>query len=360
MSPGDNLHIKYPVLFSVKVLQHYFLDFMDILFDDLPADKQVRILAKYDVRKIWEIQPTPQTEHWLKGRSLVFKKNALGFVVLAGNNGLVGDANHLMENESLRFVIKVIDPYFFQYSAGFLTMEKVKIEKSLKPDVPDRYFKNVYKLGNATASQYPFLAQTPNLYNSGLEYAPDTIVKDLAAGDFFIAKQLVASGSAPQNVTNLNWLKLAPLAPGTPMHYVSSADLVEGLELGEDIPTDAFALIEIKGGHALGAFSLYDAGGTMRSPEFEIRVKNRHTWWRHSLPPQTTGPLTSIVQQDAFPLTAQGKRALNLTFKVDNGSPGTTKNVEKKDVENPNGVTPLLYEKQAGKVQRLLSDMYIQ
>ena len=95
MSPGDNLHIKFPILFSVKVLHHYFLDFMDILFDNLPADRQVRNLAKYDVRKIWEIQPTPQTEHWLKGRSLVFKKNALGVVVLAGNNGLVCDPNRI-------------------------------------------------------------------------------------------------------------------------------------------------------------------------------------------------------------------------------------------------------------------------
>jgi hypothetical protein len=42
-----------------------------------------------------------------------------------------------------------------------------------------------------------------------------------------------------------------------------------------------FGIVELFGGHQNGAFSLTDAAGRCLSPVFEIRFRNRSTWWKY-------------------------------------------------------------------------------
>lgn len=365
MPSGDVIISKYPVLFQVKVLHHYFLDVGNAMYDNLLPSEKIRILADYDVRTLLKIMPTPNTKRILDGHNLLFKPHGLGFVVLcnADGAGVVASGKKPKIGERLLFSVKIVDPYFLQYSAGFLKSEQVRIEKSTDGRRPDRFFKKVYLLKNDVAGQSSSLAALPAAYQPADEFAPESIVQHDADLDgnmeFYIAQRAVATNTAPAAAPNLNWLKLEQLAPqNSNIRYVSQADLSE-VELGEDIPPDSFALIEITANAGVGTSHLYDGAEDLNSPNFELRFKNRLTWWRHSLPPWVEGPLTSIEQTTIRPLTLRGKQKIDLTFQVSDGNNGNEP-LEKKGVDGPSSRTPILPETtNTGSVTRLLSDIYI-
>ncbi|MCF8243576.1 MAG: hypothetical protein K9J37_08735 [Saprospiraceae bacterium] len=365
MPSGDVIQSKYPVLFQVKVLHHYFLDKSKTLFDNLSALDKIRILAEYDVRNLLKIAPTPSTQRILEGHNLLFKPHGQGFAVLcqADGNGVVGKGKKPEVGEKLRFWVKIVDPYFMQYSAGFLKNELVRIEKSTDGRSPDRFFKQVYHLKNDGLGQSNSLAATPASYEPSSEYAPESIVQHDADLDtnmeFYIAQRAIATNTPPTTVANLDWLKLEQIAPqNSNIRYVSQADLTE-LELADDIPQDTFALIEIEATAGAGAMHLYDGTDKLNAPTFEVRFKNRLTWWRHSLPTWVEGALTSITQPEIRPLTLRGKQKIDLIFQVSDGNNGNVP-LEKKGVDVPSKQTPVLPETtNNGSVTRLLSDIYI-
>ncbi|MBI1227574.1 MAG: hypothetical protein GC192_20240 [Bacteroidetes bacterium] len=365
MQNGDLIISKFPVLFQVKVLHHFFLDVGSTLFDNLPALDKVKILADFDLRAILQIEPTKSTQQILDGRNLLFKPHGLGFAVLcqADGNGVVDAGKKPIIGEKLRFGVKIVDPYFRQYTASFLVNQQVRIEKSTDGRSPDRFFKNVFLLKNDVSGQSNSLSATPPNYDSTLEYAPESIVQHDVNLDgnppFFIAQRLVATNAPPTNGANLDWLQLAQIAPqNANLKYVSQTDFTE-VELENDIPPDCVALIEIEANAGPGAFHLYDSNDDLNSPSFEVRFKNRLTWWRHSLAPWVAGALTSITQQEIRPLTFRGKQNIDLTFQVSDGNNGNVP-LEKKGVDVPSKQTPILPEtNNAGSVNRLLSDIYI-
>ncbi len=365
MPSGDFIHVKYPVLFQLKVMHHYYLDVGKKLFDNLDGLKKIRLLAEYDVRKILQIQPTPSTQRLLDGHNLLFKPHGLGFAVIcqADGNGIVGLGKKPRVGQNLRFWVKIIDPYFMQYSAGFLKSEQVRIEKATDGTSPDRFFKKVYHLKNDAAGLSFSLAAIPADYEPAKNYPPESIVKHDANTDgnpeFYVAQRAVGTNTAPQVSTNLDWLKLEQITPqNSNVRYVSQTDLTE-VELGTDIPQDCFALIEIEANAGAGPAHLYDGAENLNAPTFEVRFKNRLTWWRHSLPPWVEGSLTSITQTEILPLTLRGKQPIDLTFQVSDGNNGNVPMV-KKSVDVPSKQTPVKPElANNGSVTRLLSDIYI-
>ena len=365
MPSGDFIQSKYPVLFQVKVLHHYFLDKVYALFDNFLPSEKIGALAEYDVRKFLKIQPTAQTQRILDGKNLLFKPHGLGFAVLcnADKDGVVGKGKKPAIGERLRFSLKITDPYFMQYSAGFLKKEEVRIEKSTNGRTPDRFFKKAYHLKNDSTGQNSSLAAPPVNYDNAQVFTPESIVQHDANAngtpEFYIAQRAIASNTPPTVAANLDWLKLVQIAPqNSNIRYVSQADLTE-LELGDDLPQDGFAVIEIEANAGAGALHLYDGADNLNSPTFEIRFKNRLTWWRHSLQPWVTGSITSITQAEILPLTFQGKQKIDLTFQVSDGNNGDEP-LEKKGVEVPSNRTPILPEKaNNGSVTRLLSNIYI-
>ncbi len=365
MPSGDVIQSKYPVLFQVKVLHHYFLDKSKTLFDNLSAQEKIRVLAEYDVRNLLKIAPTPSTQQILEGQNLLFKPHGQGFAVLcqADGNGVVGGGKKPKAGERLRFWVKLVDPYFMQYSAGFLENEKVRIEKSMDGKSPDTFFKHVYHLKNDVAGQSNSLCAMPANYELPSEYVPESIVQHDANLDgnmeFYIAQRAIATNTPPTVGINLDWLKLEQIAPlNSNVRYVTQTDLKE-LELADDIPQDSFALIEIEASAGAGATHLYNNSNELNAPTFEVRFKNRLTWWRHSLPPWVEGSLTSITQAEIRPLTLRGKQKIDLIFQISDGNVGNVP-LEKKGVDVPSKRTPVLPETtNNGSVKRLLSDIYI-
>ncbi len=107
--------ITYRPLFQVNILHNYFLS--DGTGDTIESD----LLAKYDARGFVDLIPTDQTISILKGHKMVFKKQAEGFTVyikVSGDTGILErtpfiDVIHELQ---LTFVIKVIDPLFWNYT----------------------------------------------------------------------------------------------------------------------------------------------------------------------------------------------------------------------------------------------------
>ena len=354
MNQGDVITIQYPVLFSVMIRHHYFLDkrfIQDVknpdnsikvakgyhLWDNIPPDEQVKILAGYDVRRFFRIEPTPQTRVALAGMGAVFKVHGMGFVVAQGKT--VGTPEVLADTDRLLFTIQVIDPGFYQYSSMMMQMEEVRIEKATTPGGRDKLFKKVYWLGNSTAPQFPFLSRPPAVFNATNTYAPEDLV--LRSGVLQQARRQISTPAEANDNANWEVLPARNVAPAI-VHYLSKEDLTE-VEITPDIPADTFAVIEIKAKHpAVPAFDLYGGGNALLSPRFEIRLKNRSTWWRYF--DQKTGmPVKVKETATPFALTQLGQEEV-----IHNG------------IKLPNrGVAHPVNRDPADAGKRLLSDIYL-
>jgi hypothetical protein len=389
MKPGDIIHIKYPVLFSVKVLHHYFLDNRASLFDNFESEKSgLMALAEHDIRQVFEIKPTPSTTKLMAAKGFLFKLHQFGFTIIAqGDPALpIEEGRRLEATERLEFSLKIIDPYFLQYSAAFSQLEQVRVVKAGQPGEQDRFFKRFYRFDNRAATLMPFLAKGPSNYDNTRHYSAEEMVRSISGGmvafhqakqslaagvalgsaawnplptkDYaaydanleyttgqrvraagvlghFEAKQLVPTNTPPQTPDNAFWRKLNDLNA----YYATAADLGAELELKGDYPADAVALVSIAGGHQSDEFSLYDATFHLRSPKFELRFQNRWSWW-HYLNVPSGSP---SIPDDFFPITQRGKVASRDT------------------VPNPDGRTGLRREplESSQPLTRLFSDIYL-
>ncbi|MBK9017206.1 MAG: hypothetical protein IPM82_25870 [Saprospiraceae bacterium] len=389
MTPGDVIHIKYPVLFSVRVLHHYFLDKRASLFDNFESEKSgLLALAEHDIRQVFEIKPTPSTTKLMAAKGFLFKLHQFGFTIIAqGDQALPSEVERrLSDTERLVFSLKIIDPYFLQYSAAFSQLEQVRVEKAGQPSEQDRFFKRFYRFDNRAATLMPFLAKGPSNYDNARAYSAEEMVRSVSGGtvafhqakqtlaagvalgsaswnplptlDYaaydanlayefgqrvraagnlghFEAKQLVPPNTPPQTPDNAFWRKLNDLN----LYYASAADLGTELELKDDYPADAFALVSIAGGHQPDEFSLYNATFHLRSPKFELRFQNRWSWW-HYLNVPSGSP---AIPDDFFPITLRGKAT------------------GRDNVTNPDGKSGLRREppESTQPLTRLYSDIYL-
>lgn len=387
MSPGDIIHVKYPVLFSMRVLHHYFLDKRTRLFDNFASENSgLMALAEHDIRQVFDIQPTPSTKQLMAAKGFLFKPHPFGFTVIGQGDAAqpIEEGQRLSDTERLEFSLKIVDPHFLQYSAHFSQLQSVRIEKAVQPDKQDRFFKRFYHFDNRAATHMPFLAKGPAnydnnrpysteemvrsvsggmvafhqakesmaagvalgsanwnllptrdyaLYNANLEYTTGQRVRASGSLGHFEAKQSVPTNTPPQTPENAFWRKLNDLN----VYYATAADLGAELELKGEYPADAFALISIAGGHQPDEFSLYDATFHLRSPKYELRFQNRWSWWHYLNVPNGS----PAIPDDYFPITLRGKVA------------------GREAVPNPDGKTRLRREPQdvSQPLTRLFSDI---
>jgi hypothetical protein len=354
MNPGDVITIKYPVLFSIMIRHHYFLDkrfIQDVknpdnsikvakgyqLWDNIHADEQVKILAKYDVRRFFQIEPTLGTQATLAGIGAIFKVHGMGFVIATRKTAL--DPVVLADTEQLLFILRVTDPGFYQYSSMLNKIEEVRIEKAATLGDRDKLFKKVYWLSNSSALQFPFLSNPASVFNAGNTYQPEDLA--LRSGTLQQARRLISTSAEANDDANWEMLPARNVAP-TLVHYLSKEDLVE-VEITPDIPVDTFAVIEIKAKNpTVPAFDLYGGGNALLSPRFEIRLKNRSTWWRYF--DQKTGTPVKVKETATpFALTHLGQEEV-----VHNGI----------KLPNPSVAHPVNRDP-ADTGKRLLSDIYL-
>ncbi|WP_421825843.1 hypothetical protein [Larkinella sp.] len=119
----ESFGISYQVLFSVRVLHRYFLDFGTTPFDtNAPSDearKKIELIRQvYDVSQFLAFLPDAPTQQRLKNQRMLFKKQADGFVVLAATDNPRSQTPFLPLPAGLKFVFAVYptDPFFMLYT----------------------------------------------------------------------------------------------------------------------------------------------------------------------------------------------------------------------------------------------------
>ncbi|MBT2116968.1 hypothetical protein KK141_10460 [Dyella sp. LX-66] len=300
----------YRRLFEVRLLHHYWLDDGGQRFDTLSADMQAARLLGYDVRPLLRVAPTPSTLKQLGGLRCLFLATAQGFVVAAPSEATFDAA------ATFSFAVSLAGGDCLDYTA--LTFRAQAIQSAADPAdlsptrVVYRYKADVPVLSNLTGAKRDFGAGKV-LFLSRDYPAP-------AASD--AVEAMVLSGGALLQLTSDNpgaatqqlgasaadlpvFLHQGDVPAITPPAGVAGAP-ARGVQLGDEVPDDVFALITLTAVRASDDdFSFVDGTGAPKAPAtvYEVRLKNRSTWWTYL--DKRTGAL-SAAEPQPLPLTFYG------------------------------------------------------
>lgn len=275
----------YRKLFEVRIFHHYWLDDGATLFDRLSDEKKERNLLAYDVERFLSIKPTAATEKTLKAYRAIWRKTRTGFIVA------VPDDAALPLDTMLKWGLAVIDPEFFNYTA--LTLPPQAIHECYTGDRSTRYrFKeNVPVFSNLTGasrggreSKRLFLSREIEPLDAGDKI--EAIFEERGALCQLTADQ---TGGDPATQTLDSDVSSMPVFANqndvpeiTPPEGVTDAPS-RGILLDDDLPGDLFALISLAATRGNNdEFSFIDINGKSlaKYPVYEVRFKNRHTWWK--------------------------------------------------------------------------------
>ncbi|MEV8518806.1 hypothetical protein ABZR86_03300 [Dyella marensis] len=279
---------SYRRLFEVRLLHHYWLDNGGQIFDTLPADMQAARLLGYDVRPLLRVAPTPSTLKQLAGLRCLFMPTAQGFVVAAP-----GEATFPTDT-AFSFSVAIADGQCLDYTA--LTFRAQAIQEAADPGdlsptrMVYRYKADVPVLSNLTGVKRDFGAG-PVLFLSRDYPAPaasdavESMVLSAGAllqltGDNPGAATEQLGASATDMPVFLHQGDVPAIAP--PAGVVGAP--ARGVQLGDDVPDDVFALITLTAVRAGDDdFSFVDGTGAPKAPAtvYEVRLKNRSTWWTY-------------------------------------------------------------------------------
>ncbi len=275
----------YRKLFEVRIFHHYWLDDGATLFDRLSDEKKERNLLAYDVERFLSIKPTAATEKTLKAYRAIWRKTRTGFIVAAPDDAV------LPLDTMLKWGLAVIDPEFFNYTA--LTLPPQAIRECYSADRSTRYrFKeNVPVFSNLTGasrggseSKWLFLSREIEPLDAGDKI--EAIFEESGALCQLTADQ---TGGDPATQTLDSDVSSMPVFANqndvpeiTPPEGVTDAPS-RGILLDDDLPGDLFALISLAATRGNNdEFSFIDINGKSlaKYPVYEVRFKNRHTWWK--------------------------------------------------------------------------------
>jgi hypothetical protein len=289
------------------MLHHYWLDEGATVFDRIgnQGTRDSRLM-NYDRRSFLAVRPSLSTEKILAGYQCIFKENSLGFVVAA-------PANLQMPGDTvLEFVVTVEDSRFFEYTAPTLRPQTVYELYDDLDKTTYRYKENVPVLSNLTgvtrgsgASQALFLSQehpsqAPNDQVEALVLSGNGLAQLTSDGPGATAQLLAAdAGDLPVYLHQGD-------APAITVPAGLAGAPAKGVRLSGDVADDVFAYLSLTAARASDtAFSFVDAAGGARAtpPAYQIRFKNRSTYWRYR--DKRTGAVDS-TEANPLPLTYFG------------------------------------------------------
>jgi len=334
-----SFHIIYKNLFEVKLLHHFFLNNGEQGWDALEPGEKTRMEEQYDSREIFQIIPTGECASLMKAHYALFRTTPSGFLVGIKSvpdsvlpetfNPFTG----LDEELTFRFLIKLKDPNFLNYTAlpisgqdgNFYVFKNYQVtSQSVFPSIcaiqplykpgkeyfpgdmlsnhpvnQTRLFTALVKTVNNTSTPSDWLneegsATTPLHYASeGDRYTVASGIYNYKVKQENIIPQVTFKNGKGEVITP----KLAIIAGD---HYMIQADLrgypagfytlhAENVDpayvddvtlylLQEDMVS--FGVIEIRVKSNQPGFDLLDQGH-LRAPVFELRFRNRMTYWRY-------------------------------------------------------------------------------
>jgi len=267
----------YARLFEVRILHHYHLDDGNAVFDVVAHPE--RLLKDYDIRQFFLIRPTTDTARILAGLRCIVLNTAIGFVVAAPKG------KELPVNAQFEFVLSVVDPAFFNYTA--LTLLPRDIIELVDNGVNYRFKRNVFVFSNQTGhgvAPHLVLSNPIPTLNTSLIYPWEAIVMDATGNQLLQSLGDQTNMSLSGDVQTLS----------TMIPYVHQDDIPtlqppgapnKGVSLKVGIPDDVFALIHVAAqGGATAEFDLLDTNKQPKDtnyPVFHLHFKNRMSYWRY-------------------------------------------------------------------------------
>lgn len=113
--------MRFGVLFEVAVLHDYWLNVNAVVYEALSPERQRVVGRQHDPGSYIEVVPTAATRAVLAGHGMLFKKLSTGFLIGAELEGAtMMHRRALGSSDVLTFALRVVDPLFFNYTAGVL------------------------------------------------------------------------------------------------------------------------------------------------------------------------------------------------------------------------------------------------
>lgn len=144
-------NITYKTLFGVQILHSYFLNQGNDEFDNMPLNKQKKVLQEYDLKNLIEIQPTKAAILKLKNNHLVFRltKNGIQIEVKTSPNDSELPFTDIPLSLTLDFVFKIKDSYFENYTDINISSNKILYLSNVKPEDEPNTFPYIPLVANA-------------------------------------------------------------------------------------------------------------------------------------------------------------------------------------------------------------------
>ncbi|WP_027159960.1 hypothetical protein [Methylobacter luteus] len=300
---------RYRPLFEVRLLHHYWLDDGATVFDlisDQP--RKSKRLQTYDRRPFLTVAPTAATAKALQALNCVYKDTALGLIVM------VPGLQVIPTDTLFEFIVTVTHADFFNYTALTLPPRKIDAFYHQAEDKTYRYKTNIFVLSNLTGASRDagsnktlFLSSPYSAGNEAdkVEYlvlSDGGLVQLTSDSDVTdpISQQLNADATVLPVFVHQDDVPAIVPPPG----LVEAPE--RGLLLTSDIPDDVFALIRLSPIRADdNDFSFIDDNGIAKEhhPIFQVRFKNRSTFWRYINKNTRT---VNSTEPDPLPLTYFG------------------------------------------------------
>lgn len=218
--------IGYKRLFSVQILHNYFLNQGSKSFEAMTQQKKANAMASYQVPSILKVIPSSDTARQMKGRGMSFRMDNTGFFVgikidqEAAKGGLNKPFIPVNDELRLRFFIKLIDPYFLNYSSlGLKTASE-----------------QVYYFNNEVDNSLTGIAHLSNplpAYDPGKSYEAGALIVDDASAPTQLFQALRDTGSGAFQVADWEEQILAEDYLRPPENYVKGDVVQSGNSLFE-------------------------------------------------------------------------------------------------------------------------------
>jgi hypothetical protein len=356
--------IEYDTLFEIRILHHYFLNSGITHFEQMTESEKAASMLRYDSREIFDIYPTSETIRLLASCKAIFRHTATGLI--AGIRSVKDENQPDKKRASLvfddtdtfTFAVEVKDPGFRNYTALPLKTENETMflfkntEQGSKLEFPSLSVNpalfengNTYNPGDMVTDQAQnpqklFIAKvktTQNTTDAGA-WAVENRADDYPVHYATSADRIrVVRGILNYKEKDSGEVARAELALDTggefPVKFQAMPanvniqrilqfdfrQLPEGiytltLYKADDTPSDhlvfyllqrpamPFAIIQVRVKSNKPDYHLTDQDNFLRSPVFNLRFRNRSTYWKY------TGKRFNqqSVTADPFPLTRHG------------------------------------------------------
>lgn len=170
--------MRFAVLFKVTLQHDYMMNLNSVVYEALPAQQQLVVQRQHRSSSYIDIFPTASTRSLLAGLGMLYKKLPSGFMVGIELEGTTTVPRRLPGPDMLlTFALRVIDPLFFNYSAGVQSQ--------------------FYWFSNTTANEHEgqlFLSQAVSSHQASRAYRAGEIRSELNSGITSLFQAVIDTG----------------------------------------------------------------------------------------------------------------------------------------------------------------------